>query len=63
MAILDRIARLSDDFSPPPWACASYRGLLEGFSALRTDLLEHIRKEETLLYPKAIQLERVRTGG
>lgn len=56
--VLDRLRELTDHYIPPPWACDHYRELLESLLALERDLDEHVRKENDLLFPKAMKLER-----
>jgi regulator of cell morphogenesis and NO signaling len=54
---LQRIRRLTNDYAPPPDACASYRTLLAGLERLEADLHLHIFKENHVLFPKALQLQ------
>jgi regulator of cell morphogenesis and NO signaling len=49
--------KLSNDFQPPEWACATYRALLEGLEGLENDLFRHIHLENNILFPKAIEME------
>lgn len=53
---LTQLRRLSDGFTPPEWACNTYRVLLAGLLSLEKDLHQHIHKENNLLFPKAIAL-------
>lgn len=55
---LARLRALTDDFTPPPWACNTYRVLLDSLRQLESDLHEHIHKENNILFPKAIAIER-----
>lgn len=48
---------LTGDYSPPEWACGSYRALLDGIRDLDADMAVHVRKEEDLLFPRALALE------
>lgn len=52
-----RMTALSNDFTPPPDACNTYRvtyGLLQEF---RDDLHLHIHLENNILFPKAVIME------
>lgn len=53
----ETIGELSNDFTPPPDGCNTYRvtyGLLKEF---RDDLHLHIHLENNILFPKAMQME------
>ncbi len=58
-----RLRDLTDGYVPPKWACGTYRAMLESLSRLEADTLAHTAKEETLLFPRAIELERAVKGG
>lgn len=55
--IFHKIAELSNDYSPPEYACNTYRVLYAKLKEFETDLHQHIHLENNLLFPKAIQLE------
>ena len=57
---LRRIGVLTDDYAVPDWACNTYRVLLEGLQKLELDLHRHIHKENNILFPKALAMERRR---
>lgn len=59
---LERLAELSDDYTPPEWACNTYRALLDGLHDLEMDLHQHIHKENNVLFPRAIEEEERRRG-
>lgn len=54
---LKTLRELTGDYSPPEWACGSYRALLAGLRDLDADMTVHVRKEEDLLFPRALALE------
>lgn len=54
---LSRMHELTDGFSPPDWACGTYRALLDGLAALEADLHQHVHKENNILFPRALELE------
>jgi regulator of cell morphogenesis and NO signaling len=54
---LERMRELTDDFTPPEWACNTYRAMLEGLVAVERDLHQHIHKENNVLFPRAQEME------
>lgn len=53
-----KIAKLSNDYTPPSDACNTYKvtfGLLQEFES---DLHKHIHLENNILFPKAVKLEK-----
>lgn len=59
---LERMRELSNDFQPPEYACATFRGMLEGLVAVEADTHRHVHKENSILFPKAIVLATERWG-
>lgn len=57
-ASMARIRRLSNDFTPPEDACATYRVLFENLEGFEKDLHKHVHLENNILFPKALELER-----
>jgi regulator of cell morphogenesis and NO signaling len=55
--ILADLQRLTHDFKPPVWACSAYVALYSGLRAAFTDLNEHFRLENDVLFPRAIEME------
>lgn len=56
----DALAILSestDAYTPPEWACNTYRAMLDSLARLESDMHRHIHKENNVLFPKAIALE------
>lgn len=56
-AALERIRTLTDDYSPPDWACNTYRAMVDALAHLERDMHQHIHKEDNVLYPRAMKLE------
>ena len=56
-ALLDQLRQLTQNFTPPPNACPSYRALYDGLRELDEDLRQHIDLEREILFPRAILLE------
>lgn len=54
---LERMRTLTDEYSPPTWACTTYRAMLDALSHLELDMHQHVHKEDSVLYPRAIKLE------
>ena len=54
---LERLQELTDGFTPPEWACNTYRAMIEGLVALERDLHQHIHKENNVLFPRAQAME------
>lgn len=55
---MEEIRQLSNDFSPPADACATYRVLYENLKEFRDDLHKHVHLENNILFPKALELEK-----
>ncbi|WP_153557665.1 iron-sulfur cluster repair di-iron protein [Roseimaritima sediminicola] len=56
----DALAILSestDGYTPPEWACNTYRAMLDSLARLEADMHQHIHKENNVLFVKAIELE------
>lgn len=48
--LLDFMADIADDFTPPEGACATWRTLHAGCNKLDADLREHIDLENNILF-------------
>lgn len=57
---LEDMRRLSDAYTPPDWACNTYRALLDGLHELELDLHQHIHKENNILFPRSLAIEESR---
>lgn len=53
---LRALRELSADFTPPEWACNTFRGLYHGLAELERELHEHIHLENNVLFPRALAL-------
>lgn len=49
-ALLDRLAALTTDHTPPPGACNTWRALYAGTAQLTDDLISHIHLENNVLF-------------
>lgn len=59
---LAQLQSLTDGHAAPEWACNTYRALLDGLQNFEYDLHQHIHKENNVLFPRAIELEKKRTA-
>ncbi len=50
--LLASVRALADDFTPPEWACGSYRALLSELAAIEVDTLRHVHLETEVLMPR-----------
>jgi regulator of cell morphogenesis and NO signaling len=55
--ILEKILKVTDNFTLPAGACASYRALYSELQAFVNDLFQHIYLENNFLFPQAIARE------
>lgn len=60
---LARMRKLTGEYVPPVDACNTYRVMLEGLSALESDMHQHVHKENNILFPRAVELEASLGGG
>lgn len=60
---LAELRTLSDDYTPPVWACNTYRALLDGLHDLERNMHQHVHKENNILFPKTATLEASRSTG
>jgi regulator of cell morphogenesis and NO signaling len=49
---LERLMALTNDATPPPGACNTWRALYAGIGQLSDDLIQHIHTENNLLFPQ-----------
>ena len=54
---LGSLRSITNDYRPPEDACTTYRALLSGLNELELDTHQHILKENSILFPRAIALE------
>lgn len=54
---LAQLRQLTDNFTPPDWACNTYRAMLDALARFEQDTHQHIHKENNVLFPRAIALE------
>jgi len=54
--LLEYLRQLTDDFQPPAWAVPEHRELLDELAVFAADTTEHVRKENEILFPRALGL-------
>ncbi len=54
---LAELRTLTDGFTPPEWACNTYRALLDGLAQLEGDMHQHVHKEDNVLFPRSLERE------
>jgi regulator of cell morphogenesis and NO signaling len=55
--VVAELNRLTNHFEPPACACATHIALFSGLRQFELDLRQHVRLEDEVLFPHAIQLE------
>lgn len=53
-ALLEQLANLTQDHTPPPGACNTWRALFAGTAQLTEDLISHIHLENNVLFPSYV---------
>jgi len=61
-AALHRIRELTRSYRVPEGACNTYLAMLDGLHTLEEDMHVHVHKENSILFPRAINLERERAA-
>jgi len=51
---LARFRELTDGFTPPDWACNTFRALYDSLGQLESDMHQHVHKENNVLFPRAL---------
>jgi len=54
--LIKSIRALSDNFTPPAYACLSFQLTYKLLKEFETDLMQHIHLENNILFPKALAL-------
>ena len=57
--LLESIRSLTHNYQLPEKACMSYQALYQGLEALEKNLHQHIHLENNILFPRALELEKV----
>ncbi len=59
---LAELRRLTEDYACPPGACPTVLALVAGLEELESELHRHIHLENSVLFPRALELERALVG-
>lgn len=57
-SLLHSIQKLSNDFTPPEYACNTYKVLYAKLQEFQNDLHQHVHLENNILFPAVITLEQ-----
>lgn len=55
---LKRMRALTNDYTPPIDACNTYRALFDSLRELEQDMHRHVHKENSILFPMAVEVEQ-----
>jgi regulator of cell morphogenesis and NO signaling len=53
-AALARFRELTDGYTPPEWACNTFRALYDSLARLEENMHQHVHKENNVLFPRAL---------
>lgn len=53
-AALARFAELTDRYTPPDWACNTFRALYDTLDRLERNMHQHVHQENNVLFPRAL---------
>jgi regulator of cell morphogenesis and NO signaling len=56
-AALAHFKKLTDNYTPPEWACNTFRALYDGLAQLEKHTHQHVHQENNVLFPKALALK------
>jgi regulator of cell morphogenesis and NO signaling len=56
-AALAKMRKISNDYVPPMEACNTFRATLAGLEELEAETHRHVHKENSILFPRAAELE------
>lgn len=55
-AALVRLKELTENYTPPDWACNTFRALYDGLEKLEKNTHQHVHKENNVLFPRALAI-------
>ena len=55
--LVAEIRELTDEFTPPQWACPTHIAFCAGLKDFAADLRQHVHLENDFLFPRAVELE------
>lgn len=51
---LERFKELTDSYTPPDWACNTFRAMYDALAKLERNMHQHVHKENNILFVKAL---------
>ena len=54
---LERFRELTDGYTPPEWACNTFRAMYDALAALEPNMHQHVHKENNVLFTKSLDRE------
>lgn len=55
-ATLGQFKELTNNYTPPDWACGTLRALYDGLRRMERDMHQHIHEENNVLFPRVLAL-------
>ncbi len=53
-AALEQFNALTDSYTPPEWACNTFRALYDSLAQLEKNMHQHVHKENNVLFPRVL---------
>lgn len=53
-AMLSELRTLTNDYTPPDWACGTFRALYQGLAEFESTMHVHVHLENNILFPRAL---------
>lgn len=60
--LLEVIKHTTNNVTPPPEACTTWKAMYNGINELIDDLMEHISLENNVLFPRALAVSDLKAG-
>ena len=57
-AVLARFQELTNNYTPPEWACNTFRALYDGLAQLERNTHQHVHEENNVLFPRVLATAR-----
>ena len=57
-SLLAELRGMTDGYTPPTWACRTFRALYDGLAELEAAMHVHVHLENNVLFPRALALAR-----
>lgn len=55
-AALERFKELTNNYTPPEWACNTFRAMYDALAKLEKQTHQHVHKENNVLFPRALAI-------